>query len=183
MERTEFAQRYESVYGRLWLVAAGLIGDRTEADDIVQEAAIIAFRKRDEFRPGSNFAAWLTEIVKNCAANHKRKSDIRRTFATDPRSLDLANSLPSTGGPVDALRDPKALNEHLDDDMFRALNQLSPDARCCLLLRVVQGSSYAEIAHFLNIPEGTAMSHVHRSKQLIRRQLRTDRPSEKQVDR
>ena len=181
-ERSEFAERYQSAYARLWLVAAGMIGDRTEADDIVQEAAIIAFRKRDQFRPGSNFTAWMTEIVRHCAANHKRKSDGRRTFATDPRSLDQESSPPPAGGSVDTCRGLPALGDELDDDMIRVLNQLSPDARCCLLLRVVDGMSYAEIARILCIPEGTAMSHVYRSKQFMRRQLRTNRPREKQVD-
>ena len=59
----------------------------------------------------------------------------------------------------------------LSDEMFKALRQLSEIARCCLLWRVVDGTSYAEIAQSFDIPAGTAMSHVHRSKKLIRERL------------
>ena len=56
-----------------------------------------------------------------------------------------------------------------DDDMLRGLNQLSVEARSCLLLRVVDGLAYADIAELMSIPEGTAMSHVHRSKKWLRK--------------
>jgi RNA polymerase sigma-70 factor (ECF subfamily) len=182
MGRTEFAEMYQALYRRLWLTAVGILGDRTEADDIVQEAAMIAFGKRDDFRPGSNFGAWVSEIVKHCAANHKRKTAGRRTFATDPLSLDQESSRPSAGGSVDTSGGPSALIAQFDDDILRVLRQLSPDARCCLLLRIVDGMSYSEIARFLGIPEGTAMSHVHRSKRQIRARLGVTHPSKEVVD-
>jgi RNA polymerase sigma-70 factor, ECF subfamily len=54
-----------------------------------------------------------------------------------------------------------------------ALQRLSPDARCCLLLRTIQKLSYIEIAEIMQIPAGTAMSHVHRSKSELRNKLRS----------
>jgi RNA polymerase sigma-70 factor (ECF subfamily) len=182
MERAEFAEKYQALYRRLWLVAASILGDRSEADDVVQEAAIVAFQKRSEFRPGSNFSAWLTEIVKRFAANHKRKMVGRRTHPTDPRSLDHERSQPRAGDGVDTSHKWSNCRDQFDDDMLRALEKLSIDARCCLLLRVVDRLSYAEISSYLGIPEGTAMSHVHRSKQLMRRQLAASGPSRKEVD-
>jgi RNA polymerase sigma-70 factor, ECF subfamily len=59
-----------------------------------------------------------------------------------------------------------------DDEVLIALKRLNHDARCCLLLRTVQKLSYAEIAEVMQIPEGTAMSHVHRSKNEMRNRLR-----------
>lgn len=179
MDRREFAEQYQAIYRRLWLIAAGIVGDRTAADDIVQDATIIAYEKLADFRPGSNFAAWVGQIVKRSAANHNRKICGRRTFATDPSSLDQQSDHPTAGGSVDTLGGLSALQSEFDDDMFRGLHQLTADARCCLLLRVVDGLSYPEIANFLGIPEGTAMSHVHRSKQLMRRQLGATHPSGK----
>jgi RNA polymerase sigma-70 factor (ECF subfamily) len=58
-----------------------------------------------------------------------------------------------------------------DDKLAAALQELSDEARSCLLLRIVEQLSYAEISALLNIPEGTAMSHVHRSKAALRKRL------------
>ena len=182
IDRREFASHFGANYNRLWLMAASLIGDRSEADDIVQEAAIVAFRKQHDFRPGTNFAAWVTGIVRHCALNHRRKTAGRRTFPTDPQTLDQERGRNLTAGSGETSRGLPALSQEFDDDMIRVLSQLSAEARCCLLLRIVDGLSYAEISRFLGIPQGTAMSHVHRSKQLMRCQLAANRPSRKEVD-
>jgi RNA polymerase sigma-70 factor (ECF subfamily) len=179
----DFAARYREAYHRLTLVAAGVTGERQWAEDIVQEAAIIAFEKIDQFSPGSNFAAWLAEIVRRCALNHRRKTQQRRTYAADPAVLGQMNQH-SAG-----VAEPWPIAPHsgkivadqasFDDALSGALAQLSEEARSCLLLRIVEKLSYAEIAQLLHIPEGTAMSHVHRSKAALRKRLSVgheDRP-------
>lgn len=182
MDRAEFAEKYKSLYAQLWLIAAGILGDRSEADDIVQEAAIVAFRKQDRLWPDTSFGAWVTGIVKHCAMNHRRKTAGRRTFPTDPLALDQKEGRSSTGGSVDTSGGLPDVSHEFDDHMIRVLSELKPEARCCLLLRVVDGLSYAEISRLLGIPSGTAMSHVHRSKQLMRKQLAAKRPPRKEVD-
>jgi RNA polymerase sigma-70 factor (ECF subfamily) len=168
-----FAAQFRGAYQRMVLVAAGITGDRDGAEDVVQEAAIIAYGKADQFTAGTNFAAWLAEIVRRCALNARRKVRHRRTYATDPASLTQFNG----AVPIEA-SDPRLASGELpgdqtafDDRVVSALKELSPDARCCLLLRVVEQLSYAEIAETMQIPEGTAMSHVHRSKQALRTRL------------
>jgi RNA polymerase sigma-70 factor (ECF subfamily) len=175
MDDRAFAAQYQLAYTRLRLIAVGIIGDRAHAEDIVQEAAIIGLRKLDEFTPGSNLVAWLSEIVRRCALNYVRKTSNRGTVAADPRLLDLATGgAQPTGSMSSAVTSNGTLCEHqteFDDHVLRALNSLSDVARCCLLLRTVQNLSYAEISQLMNIPEGTAMSHVHRSRTAMRRQL------------
>ena len=175
MQDHEFANELQAVYRRLWLVAAGLVGDPSDAEDIVQDTAIIAFRKRGEFRRGTNFAAWVTTILRHCAANHLRKKTGRRTYPADPHEFDQQTA--ADGRSVGAgelvntrsdTREVSALQEEFDDDLLHVLNGLAPDARCCLLLRVVDSTSYTEIAQSLGIPEGTAVSHVSRSKHVLR---------------
>lgn len=170
-----FAAQYQLAYPRLWLIAAGIIGDRTHAEDIVQEAAIIAWRKLDEFTPGSNLVAWMSEIVRRCALNYARKTSNRATVAADPRTLDVAKGLTQSEVSIStAVSSTGTLSEHqteFDDQVLQALNSLSDVARCCLLLRTIEHLSYAEISQLMQIPEGTAMSHVHRSKAAVRRQL------------
>jgi RNA polymerase sigma-70 factor (ECF subfamily) len=170
-----FAAHYREAYPRLTLVAAGVTGDRQAAEDIVQEAAVIAFEKAARFAPGSNFAAWLAEIVRRCALNHRRKKQLRRTFPADPvvlGQMDSGASPASESSPI-ARHTGEILDDQaaFDDELMNALNQLSDDARSCLLLRTVEKLSYAEIAALMHMPEGTAMSHVHRSKAALREKL------------
>ncbi|MCC6493741.1 MAG: RNA polymerase sigma factor [Pirellulales bacterium] len=170
-----FAAHYRAAYSRLALVAAGMIGDRTAAEDVVQDAAIIAFQRAAQFTPGTNFAAWMAEIVRRCALNYRRKAKHRKTYPADPALLSQVEhqgaggeswrSIASLSG--DMLED----QGQFDDELIRALKQLSPEARCCLLLRTVERLSYAEIAALMHMPEGTAMSHVHRSRTALRRAL------------
>ncbi len=184
MGRGEFAVQFRSVYGRLWVIAAGIVGDRTEADDIVQEAAIVALRKLDQFALGSNFSAWLSEIVRRCASNHERKMRKRGTFATDPQSLDNSPAAEQKNVPVISRQGDLLDNQsEFDDQLIRALNSLSAEARCCLLLRTVEQLSYAEIAKLMEIPEGTAMSHVHRSRTTLRRHFEQSANSRKVGER
>ena len=175
MDLEEFAARYRQAYPHLHLIATGIIGDRTHAHDIVQEAAVIALRKSGRFIEGASYVGWLAGIVRRCALNYANKVRGRRTNAADPELLAQtqedessgSDSLPistETGELVDMQSD-------LDDEMVHALNEIGTDARCCFLLRVVQNLSYAEISGLMQIPAGTAMSHVHRSRRQLKRLL------------
>jgi RNA polymerase sigma-70 factor (ECF subfamily) len=172
----DFAAQYQIAYPRLTLIAASITGDRWQAEDIVQEAAMIAVEKADCFVPGSSVAAWLAEIVRRCALNYRRKSRGRKTYAADPSHFSqladragAAEPAPIAATTGELLADQRSF----DDEVLHALEALSDSARCCLLLREVQKLSYAEIAELLHIPEGTAMSHVHRSKEALRQKLST----------
>jgi RNA polymerase sigma-70 factor (ECF subfamily) len=186
----QFAARFSECYSRLAVIAAGVAGDSSAAEDIVQDAAVIAFQKVAEFRPGSNFAAWLAEIVRRCALNHRRKSKGRRTYATDPSvlvRLDKAAVQPGGGLDYEAVattRGELAADQTVfDDELVSALNELSEDARCCLLLRTLEHLSYAEISAIMQIPEGTAMSHVHRSRTALREKLTRHAPPPEKTSR
>jgi RNA polymerase sigma-70 factor (ECF subfamily) len=164
-------------FRRLWLIAAAISGDRTEADDIVQEAALVALRKRDEFAAGTNFVAWMSQIVRLTALNHARKSDRRIPVPTDPALLDHVGATGAGLSHDDACAvglDGRLAHEQVDfdDQVMGALAGVGGVARACLLLRVVQDLSYAEISQALHIPEGTAMSHVHRAKRILRERLK-----------
>ncbi|RIK81714.1 MAG: hypothetical protein DCC67_07930 [Planctomycetota bacterium] len=170
-----FAAHYRAAYSRLALVAYGMIGDRAAAEDIVQDAALIAFQRAGDFQPGTNFAAWMAEIVRRCALNFRRKAKHRRTYPADPAMLTRLERQPPKAAGLRSIASPAGdiLDDQssFDDELVRALNGLSPEARCCLLLRTVESLSYAEIAALMQMPEGTAMSHVHRSRTALRRAL------------
>ena len=164
----DFAQLCVQIAPRLKTIAMGVSGSKSEAEDIVQQAFTIAFEKEDRFRSENQFRLWLTRIVRNCAINHRRKFARRKTFATDPAELnpqadrfshDVVNKETGELNPDQA---------SFDDRVQAALQTMSKKARCCLLLRTVQELSYKEIAELMEIPEGTAMNLVHRSKRQLR---------------
>ncbi len=172
LDRTEFAAQLNEAFPRLWLMAAAIVGDRTQAEDIVQEAVLIAYQKLADFSPGTNLTAWLAQIVRYLAANYVRKISNRGTNSADPQILDkTVGSHKSTHETASILGSRGQLDSDqpaFDDDTVRALNLLGEEARCCVLLRVVQQLSYDEISQLLQIPAGTAMSHVHRGKKTMR---------------
>lgn len=174
MDREQFAQQFDQTYDRLWMLAASIMVDRVAADDVVQEAALVGLSKLDEFQAGTSFLAWMSQIVRLTAWNQTRKRRRRRTFAWDPEQLDHAGNgqtPPHAPRPV-RVADLLAHDQpHFDDQLLAALRTLGEVARSCLLLRVVLQLSYAEIAQLLQLPEGTAMSHVHRAKRALRKSL------------
>ena len=176
IDRGAFARQYREAYPKLYLIAAAIVGDRSHAEDIVQEAAVIALSKLDDFTPGSNFVAWLSEIVRRCAKTHARKTRNRATYPTDPVSLDrMRDSQASDSSLLEISGEQGKIPEiqmEFDDDVVHALNSLNDTARCCLLLRVVLQLTYVEIAEIVQIPKGTAMSHVHRGKAILFQRLK-----------
>lgn len=171
---TEYAAHYQQAYPRLMAVAAGVLGRREGAEDIVQDAASLAVEKRREFDSPAAYVAWMFGVVRRFALNERRKTHRRQTYATDPHEFTAVSDVHSTPGPLPV--DPcsgelVAGQASFEDDLLEALQDLSEDARCCLLLRTVHDLSYAEIEQLLGIPRGTAMSHVHRSRQHLRTRL------------
>ncbi len=183
----DFAAQFQSSFRVLWLIAVGIIGDASLAEDVVQEAAIIALGKLDQFRTGTNFTAWTSQIVRNVARNRARRERRHRATVTNPSAID---EQPSSLRPtLEASRHgiaPGGAEERrpLDGRLLQALGDVGEIARACLLLRTLEGLEYAEISRLLEIPEGTAMSHVHRTRRYLRDRLadvweeRTGRPVE-----
>lgn len=168
-----FAVAFEACSRRLWYLAAGILGSRSQAEDVLQEAAVTALQRLDSFAKGTNFAAWIGQIVRFTALNHARRHYRSREFGT----AELARSpgpRPGGGPGVDELLELDPDQEHFDDSVTRALRQLGELARASFLLRTLLGLTYKEIAELLGIPEGTAMSHVHRSRAFLRQTLESD---------
>lgn len=176
LTRAEFVHELRAQAGRLWTLAVGILGDPTEAEDVVQEAALLALSKLSEFDARTSFGAWLSTFVRNVALNAARK---RKRRATHPAPTEAflgfeADGRPGPGGVLDGGGNLLPDQTAFDDRVLAALGELSPTARAALLLRTVLDLSYAEISDVLEVPEGTAMSHVHRARQRMRDALLAD---------
>jgi len=180
LSRAEFEALYRQSRSALWCIAAGVLGDRTNAEDVVQEAALIAYSRRETFTPGTSFLAWTSRIVRNVALNIRRKRSEQSMSAIDVAEQTVVdrNHSASNHIPLTANGELKPEQEAFDDKVLTALMQLSSVARAALLLRTVLELSYTEIAETLDIPAGTAMSHVHRSRKLLRSTVLDEQTSE-----
>ncbi|MFZ4574309.1 MAG: RNA polymerase sigma factor, partial [Phycisphaerales bacterium] len=155
----------------LWCIAAGVFSDRGAAEDVVQEAATVALTKLDQFDPTTSFAAWAGQIVRFTALNELRRRGRRRSDVTDSDVIETLHGSTAAGEPrpnVDIAGRLISDQDAFDDRVAHALAGIEETARCCLLLRVVRGLPYKEIAAILDVPEGTAMSHVHRARSQLR---------------
>ncbi len=167
-------RRFREVSRALWCVASGQTGSRQGADDIVQQAALVAIERLDEFDPSTSFLAWMSKIVRLTAMNEVHKDIRRRTAAADPGVIDSATAArPTRLEPLPILRDGalRVDQESFDDDVLAALKSLDGVARSCLLLRVCLNVPYKELSAALDIPQGTAMSHVDRARKAVREHL------------
>ncbi len=174
LDASEFAELFRGSMRKLWLIAAGMLHDRHLAEDAVQEAAMLGLSKRGQFERDTNFAAWMSQIVRHVARNTRRREARRRMAPLD--ELEPTTGRSGEGGPgANPGLGPRGEmpddQPHFDDRLRAALADLSDTARACLLLRTIEQLDYAEISRLLEIPPGTAMSHVHRARRQLRRAL------------
>ncbi len=162
--RSEYLALLEASRARLWLVAVAVTGDRTEADDVLQDAAMIGLAKFSEFALGSSFDAWMGQITRNVALNALRK---RKRAAAALNDQIHSPELRAVSR-VDTDDGEEVGGTGRASELASAVAGLDDVARTCLLLRVVGGLPYQAIAAIVQIPESTAMSHVYRSRGHLR---------------
>lgn len=142
----------------LFAGACRLTRSAADAEDLVQETCLRAFRAFHLFQPGTNARAWLFTILYRVRADHFRKA------ARSPRTVEL----PPEGPAVAPAQDRLARGQ---EDVQRALERLPASFRDAVVLRDMQDFSYTEIAGILGVPIGTVMSRIHRGRALLREML------------
>ena len=157
----------------LYRTALRMTRSEADAEDLVQETYIRAFRFKDQFTPGTNLKAWLFRILTNTFINTYRRKQSQPEFTelddVDEFSLykrmsDLKVSSAS-GNP-----ETEFLNGLVDSEVKDALMELPEKFRQVVLLDV-EGFSYKEIAEMLDIPIGTVMSRLHRGRKFLQKRL------------
>lgn len=150
--------------------ALRMTGDEDDADDLVQETYMKAFRFFDKFEKGTNCKAWLFRILKNSFINDYRKQ------TKEPNKVDYddvqnfyenikSNEVESKHYELDAF------SNLLDDDISKAITELPEDFRTVIILNDIEGFTYEEIADFVDIPVGTVRSRLHRARKMLYVQL------------
>lgn len=154
-------------------VAQTLTGSWTDAEDVVQETLIRAWRAVDRF-DGAHPRAWLLTILRHTHLNSLRRQ--RPDLVADASSLEMQR--PAFGAQRLAGPEQRQLDRTLDVALERAVAELDERYRTVLLLIDVDQLTYAEVAAMLDVPLGTVMSRLSRARTKVRRRLLTDPPRE-----
>ncbi len=163
LTQTEFCHLISEHAPALFRLAYRLLGDWTEAEDIVQETFQSVWKARNRYDPTRGTRAWLTTILRRRVADLLRKPRIRWHPAEQAlEAVADPSSVPEEGPPAE---------EHFGDEMQQALDRLPADLRETLLLVVVSELTHQEAADMLNVPLGTVLSRVHRARKQLREYL------------
>ena len=155
----EFERKVLTHLDAAYNLARILMRNERDAEDVVQEASLRAFRFFDNFR-GENSRAWFLRIVRNTSFTVLKKNR--------PDEMNIAFDEELHGGQTPPMDAGMALDRAQDRQMVRAaIEQLPPEFREAIALRELEGASYKEIADIVGVPIGTVMSRLARARRQL----------------
>ncbi|MDZ7772520.1 MAG: sigma-70 family RNA polymerase sigma factor [Balneolaceae bacterium] len=150
--------------------ALRLTSDPNDAEDLVQDTIVKAFRFFSSYEKGTNAKAWLFRILKNSYINNYRKKSKQPNQVDYDEVSTFYETIRAERTDTSDLED-RMFRELIDDDISNALEELPEDFRTVVLLCDVEGFTYEEIANMLDVPIGTIRSRLHRGRNLLKAQL------------
>jgi RNA polymerase sigma-70 factor (ECF subfamily) len=173
-DQERFAEDTEQFVGSLYSAALRMTRNPADAEDLVQETYLKAYRGYGGFRAGTNLKAWLYRILTNTFINayRSKRRHPEETELEDGEDFYLFHRL---GGLEAAAAGRSAEDEVLDsftdEEVKQALESLPEAFRMAVLLADVEGFSYKEIAEIMEVPVGTVMSRLHRGRRALQKAL------------
>ena len=153
-------------------IARALLGDDDEAADAVQDAFIRAYNTLGRLRPGSGFGPWLRTILRNACLDRIRRA--RRHETWDADTID-------TVAAAEATADEVVIRSQLTATLHEAMDTLSAEHRTVLVLKEMDGLSYAEISVALAVPPGTVASRLYHARAALKQALLSRGVTEKDM--
>ncbi len=167
----ELIRRYERPVFSLIL---RMVRDRQLAEDLAQETFIKALNAIATYRPEFKFSSWIFKIANNAAIDHLRRREVDTLSLDGSPNATSQDDIEATALQVgDKGETPLAELEarELGTAIEKAIGQLRPEYRSCIMLRHVEGLAYEEIAQLLDLPLGTVKTYIHRARHELRGML------------
>jgi len=168
-QREIFESLMHGSYRQAGTLAYRLTGNAAEAEDLVQETFLRAFRFFHRYDRGLPFTSWIYRIMTNVHIDRARRGGRLRTTSLDTAGADGAT--PWEVADEDANPERPLMARELDAPLQLALRSMTPDFRIAVLLADVEGMAYEEIAEIMQVSIGTVRSRIHRGRRQIRHYL------------
>ena len=168
-DRARFEEEVLELSDQVYRVARRIVPTREEAEDLVQETYVRAFRSWRSYTPGTNLRAWLMRILTNLNIDRGRRD--QRTPDTRPMEEGdyfLYNKLEETG---QTPAEERIVDRLSQDSVVSALSNVPHDFRDVIVLVDIGDFSYQEAAQILDVPIGTVMSRLHRGRRILKSEL------------
>lgn len=164
----ELIRRYERP---VFSLIFRMVRNRELAEDLSQETFIKVLNAIQSYRPEFKFSSWVFKIANNASIDHIRKRELDTLSLEGSPHADTPELIEATALQISERGEDQLAeveNRELGGTIERAIEQLRPEYRSCILLRHVEGRSYEEIAEVLNLPLGTVKTYIHRARNELR---------------
>jgi RNA polymerase sigma-70 factor (ECF subfamily) len=170
--RREFEQLALQHLDPLYSAALRLTKNDRDAEDLVQDTVMRAFRFFDKFERGTNIKAWLFKILTNTFINNYRRR-VKERSVVDGSERETVQDRFMSRDATDFAQNPEQFlfDRLLSDDVLHAIDELPLDFRMTVILADIQEFSYKEIAEVLDCPVGTVMSRLYRGRKILQKTL------------
>ncbi len=168
-----FADAVMPLMDQLYSAALRMTRNATDAEDLVQETYLKAFRGYERFEEGTNLKAWMYRILTNSYINRYRAKQRRpdETDLSDVEDMYLYRRLGGEQSDVGTSAEEAFLSTVTDNSVKAAIEAIPENFRIAVLLADVEGFAYKEIAEILDVPIGTVMSRIHRGRKALEKEL------------
>ena len=170
--KREFEEACLTHLDALYAAALKLTRNATDAEELVQDTFLKAFRFQDKFEWGTNLKAWLFRIQSNTFINDYRHRGHERKYLERAATESLYDQVLDTEARAYAANpETHVFNAFFKKDLDRALEEMPDDFKLVVVLIDLQGFSYKEVAEIIGSPIGTVMSRLHRGRRILQRAL------------
>ena len=167
----QFEKEFMPLIDSLYNFGYRLTLDEDDANDLVQETYLKAYRFFDSYEQGTNAKAWLFRILKNSFINDFRKKS-KQPSKIDYQEVESFYNSDDIDENITVDLRVESIQDMIGDEVANALNALAVDFRTIIILCDLEGFTYEEMAKILDIPIGTVRSRLHRARNLLKEKLK-----------
>lgn len=170
-DQAAYAQLVEEHAGKIYRLALRLMGNEADAEDVLQETFLSAFKSIDRFEARSSLSTWLYRIASNAALMRLRRKEPEQVSVDEPLERDDGELIPRQLFDFCCLPEEDLLRDEARAEMYRAIEELPPSLRSVFVLRDIEGLSTEETAEALDLSVSAVKSRLMRARLKLRERL------------